>query len=480
MSAKKEMNLMVFKNNAGVPIRFFQVKNGSYFIAQNKITKRVELLNTLESDSLKAPSEEPRTTNTSSIHKTHTLLQKITIENSDFSHRLKSNNKSYLIKGLGVLAFHTEQDQISNDTPLREMEETPFPFYVKWSGTAHGFVLGLLVLLAFLMPKSNKEIAPISTNSIVTINLKEEQKITEPTQSIKQPRSTVPVEKTVSINKNTKIPKNVKVVPRTDKRKSLLVKNNLHGKYASNSTRPPSRFLRMGTMGESLNSINNALKGSKNGMGSGLRVQGATGFGGSGRGAGIGKGNGTMGHGNDSGGGYEQALYGKGLIAGQVGNGQGGFGSGWGEGRRGSGSYGNSNLGTKGKAGGHEGYGNSKLGGSGPSVFAYPVHEETVVEGGLDRDAVDLVVMKNLGQITYCYEIGLQKKSSLRGRVLVDFSINAQGSVSSLSISSSSLHAPNVESCMLGKIKNWKFPRPVGGVTVDVNYPFALQRVSQN
>lgn len=188
----------------------------------------------------------------------------------------------------------------------------------------------------------------------------------------------------------------------------------------------------------------------------------------------MGRGNGTMGHGRDSGGGYEQALYGKGMIAGQVGSGSGGFGSGWGEGSRGSGGYG-----TKGKGGGHEGYGNSKVG-SGASQFTYPVRDEAVVEGGLDREAVDLVVMKNLGQIIYCYELGLQQKSGLRGRVQVDFTINGQGRVSSCSVASSSLRSAQVEGCMLGKIKNWKFPRPMGGVNVDVNYPFALQRVSQN
>jgi TonB family protein len=190
-------------------------------------------------------------------------------------------------------------------------------------------------------------------------------------------------------------------------------------------------------------------------------------------GAGTGKGNGTMGHGKDSGGGYEQALYGKGLIAGQVGGGQGDLGSVWGNGRRGTGSFG-----TKGKGGGHEGYGTSRLG-SGARSFSYPVTEEAMVEGGLDREAVILVVMKNIGQITYCYELGLQKKPELRGRVLVDFTINGQGKVASNSISSSTLRSSQVENCMLSKIKNWKFPHPVGGVNVDVNYPFALQRVSE-
>lgn len=274
----------------------------------------------------------------------------------------------------------------------------------------------------------------------------------------------------------------VTVKPRIDKTKSLHVtqsgknrtKNqNLSRNPRANSSKSPKNaptsFQRMGTLG----TLSNTLKGVRSGQGSGLRVSGQKGTGGRGKGAGTGVGNGTMGHGSDFGGGYEQALYGKGLIAGQVGGGGGSLGSGWGNGHRGSGSYG-----TKGKGGGHESYGSSRIGGSGSSTFSYPVSDEAMIEGGLDREAVILVVMKNLGQITYCYELGLQKKPELKGRVLVDFIINGKGQVASQSVSSSSLRSSQVEKCMLSKIKTWKFPRPAGGVNVEVSYPFALQRVS--
>ena len=34
--------------------------------------------------------------------------------------------------------------------------------------------------------------------------------------------------------------------------------------------------------------------------------------------------------------------------------------------------------------------------------------------------------------------------------------------------------AEGVERCITGKIKNWAFPRPRGGGTVEVRYPFIL------
>lgn len=468
MSAKKEYNILVLKNREGSPLRFFQVTNGSFYIAQNKFTKRIELLSLNEDPEIIKEYAE-----------TYILLDKINFKDNEDSSSPGYHNKSFILNGIGSISAFQKNDQISHDIthPSSEAKEKSFPLFLKWSSVFHSFILGLLITLSLLFSPTKKEVLTPKVDSVVTIDLKEPQK-PQPVPLVEK----LPVAQNQNTNefKKDKVKKLIKVVPRTDKKQSLLVKNKFQRKNNKSSQSKQKGFLRMSTEDSSLASITNALRGSRTGSGSGLKLDGAARFGGQGRGAGFGKGNGTMGHGNDSGGGYAQALYGKGLLTAQVGNGQGGFGSGWGDGRKGSGSYGNS-IGTKGKAGGHEGYGTSKWGRAGGStVFAYPVQEETVVQGGLDREAVDLVVMKNIGQITYCYEIGLQKKSNLRGRVLVDFTINSKGYISALSISSSSLHAPNVESCMLSKIKGWKFPQPVGGVSVDVNYPFSLQRVSQN
>lgn len=446
MSTKNSTKLVVLKNKQGQALRVLQSQSSYLNLVQNKVTKRLELVDSKMD-----------------LKKSYTLLQEISLEGEE----------TVSLKNYGTLSIQRGFEYSELDPQLPQPEDTPLPVTMKWSSISHGAVLSVLVLFYLVMPQKKHQV--INTENMVTIQVDNPAQLKTP-----ELMSPPPVEEKAMPTPPGSKKKVITVAPRVDKTKSLKVTHSGTSKnkkakvanshLANHKGGTASSFQRMGTIG----TLSNALRGVRTGSGSGLRLSGQRyGSGGNGRGAGIGKGNGTMGHGNDKGGGYEQALYGKGLIAGQVGGGGGGFGSGWGNGTRGEGSYG-----TKGKGGGHEGYGTSRLG-SGAKSFSYPVSEEAMVEGGLDREAVILVVMKNLGQITYCYELGLQQKPQLRGRVLVDFTINGQGRVISQAISSSSLKSSQVESCMLSKIKTWKFPRPVGGVNVEVNYPFALQRVSE-
>ena len=165
-------------------------------------------------------------------------------------------------------------------------------------------------------------------------------------------------------------------------------------------------------------------------------------------------------------GGVQTALYAQGLVAAPLGpsaqaNGVGG------------------GYGTHGRGGGQAGYGKMSLIGS-SSAFFQPMEREAVVEGGLDREQIAEVIQRHLGQIRYCYEQGLQVKPALNGRVAIKFFINGGGFVNTASISNTSLHAGDVEGCIVDHLKSWKFPEPRGGVVVKVNYPFVLKRVSQS
>lgn len=180
------------------------------------------------------------------------------------------------------------------------------------------------------------------------------------------------------------------------------------------------------------------------------------------RAAGVGAGGGGIG---DVGrGGAKGYMPGSGLIAGSAG-----------EGARAQGAGG---YGTRGSGGGRAGYGKISLVG-GTSAVSLPMDDEATVEGGLDRDQIIAVINRNKGQIIYCYEKGLQAKPSIGGRVSVSFVIGAAGRITTANIAESSLGSNMVENCMLGKMKSWQFPRPVGRVNVDVLYPFELMRVSQ-
>lgn len=175
--------------------------------------------------------------------------------------------------------------------------------------------------------------------------------------------------------------------------------------------------------------------------------------------AGPGLGGGTQGSG-----GVQTSLYGKGVVAAPLGVGGN---------IQGAGGYG-----TKGKGGGQAGYGKlSLVGSAGTSSMA--LAQEATVASGLDRDQIAAVINKNLGQVRFCYEQGLQSEPNLSGRVAVAFTIGGNGVVKTASVESTTMNAKVVEDCIVMRLKTWKFPLPQGGVDVQVTYPFVLRRAGQ-
>jgi TonB family protein len=53
--------------------------------------------------------------------------------------------------------------------------------------------------------------------------------------------------------------------------------------------------------------------------------------------------------------------------------------------------------------------------------------------------------------------------------------IGATGVVAEVHVKDSTIKNTNVENCLMQKIRNWKFPPPAGGGTVEVNYPFVFK-----
>ncbi len=168
-----------------------------------------------------------------------------------------------------------------------------------------------------------------------------------------------------------------------------------------------------------------------------------------------------MGGGTEGSGGVQSSLYAKGITSSALGvgnnvNGAGGYG-------------------TKGKGGGQAGYGKMAITGATGAKLTQLGSEATIAVG-LDRDQIAAVITRNQGQITYCYEQGLKDTPGISGRVGIDFVIGGTGMVKSAKINSTSLNSKQVEECMMMRLKTWKFPVPEGGVDVQVNYPFKLER----
>ncbi|MCB0377064.1 MAG: AgmX/PglI C-terminal domain-containing protein [Bdellovibrionales bacterium] len=164
-------------------------------------------------------------------------------------------------------------------------------------------------------------------------------------------------------------------------------------------------------------------------------------------------------------GGVQTSIYAKGLVAAPLGAGHN---------IKGGGGYG-----TSGKGGGKAGFGSvSLIGSTGASLI--PIPSEATVDGGLSSDLIADVVRRNLGQIRFCYEQGLQLDSTLAGRVAVRWVIDANGSVKTAAVKNTSLNNQTVEDCILRRLRTWKFPLPENRQEVPVSYPFLLKRTGHS
>jgi TonB family protein len=103
--------------------------------------------------------------------------------------------------------------------------------------------------------------------------------------------------------------------------------------------------------------------------------------------------------------------------------------------------------------------------------------EETEVQGGLDREVIARYIQSQLGQIRYCYERQLSASPELYGKVKVKFTIGSEGSVVTQKVKRTSLKNAMVEGCILRRIASWRFPKPQGGTTVNVSYPFLFKSI---
>lgn len=139
-------------------------------------------------------------------------------------------------------------------------------------------------------------------------------------------------------------------------------------------------------------------------------------------------------------------------------------------GQRGGGGEGKADIGAlaagKGRKGG---LGTKKK----KTVVASIKADKFETSGTLSQEAIRSVVQANLKKIKFCYNKELGKNPELKGKVEVEFIIGSDGKVKKYKISSSTMKNDAVESCILKKIRRFRFPKPEKG-EVSVVYPFVF------
>jgi TonB family protein len=113
--------------------------------------------------------------------------------------------------------------------------------------------------------------------------------------------------------------------------------------------------------------------------------------------------------------------------------------------------------------------------GSGGGSYVSLGKEGYRVEEGLTKEEVGTVIHNHMGEVRYCHEAALLENPRNEGKLMVTFQIDPKGHVTTANIDSSSLTGNSLANCVVTHLKTWKFPKPRGGVSVTVSYPFLFR-----
>jgi outer membrane biosynthesis protein TonB len=94
---------------------------------------------------------------------------------------------------------------------------------------------------------------------------------------------------------------------------------------------------------------------------------------------------------------------------------------------------------------------------------------------GMDKELIRQVIHAHKSEVRYCYELELTRNPKLEGKTAVRFLISHTGAVTVSNVVESTVRSSQLESCVAGRVRTWQFPRPPGGGTVVVTYPFVFR-----
>ncbi len=447
MNEKKIETKIVLKNTKGEIVRVFADISQRFSVVFRKDIHRIEICENLDE-----------------FNENCIPFEELAVLTSD-----DLKKQPFAVSDQFHLELASDQEVVAVESELPPEPEGVFSEKLRKSAFVHLLLLALILSIGFTYQYFFSDEVEPQTVTIFKqdLDLNKVKKIEEKkkivTQTVKPSKKKKIVykknqKKKQVVSKKVRSPKVVK--KKQDRKRHIVSSNKRTNKKAGN----PTTINKKGPIGfgnkqnlDQAGVLGILDRGTGKGQGVNLRaVKNDAGVGGGSSGSGYGSGFGS--------GGTGAPFAGKGMVA---------MASGAGSKARGAGG-----LGTRGRAGGQSGYGEISMSGGDIKGRSIPLTEEVDVEGGLTEDQIAAVVMRNMGQIVYCYEKGLQSKPSLQGRVTTYFKIDNRGRVQLAKVTRSNVESKQVESCMVNKIKTWKFPRPSGGVNVSVNYPFELRRVS--
>jgi hypothetical protein len=107
-----------------------------------------------------------------------------------------------------------------------------------------------------------------------------------------------------------------------------------------------------------------------------------------------------------------------------------------------------------------------------PSPAAAEAADKQSAEAALDADSIRLVVRQHLPQVRACYNRAF-KDSSPGGTVEIGLAIDGNGRAQNVRAETNTTDSPDLARCLEQRVREWQFPRPVGG-DYELIYPFVF------
>jgi eukaryotic-like serine/threonine-protein kinase len=93
----------------------------------------------------------------------------------------------------------------------------------------------------------------------------------------------------------------------------------------------------------------------------------------------------------------------------------------------------------------------------------------------IDVAATRAAVRTHVAAIQQCYERAKMDDQSLAGAMTVRITIAPDGAVTATQVTKSTIGSPVVERCVTAEISRWQLPKPTGGNTASLLYPFVFE-----
>lgn len=97
-----------------------------------------------------------------------------------------------------------------------------------------------------------------------------------------------------------------------------------------------------------------------------------------------------------------------------------------------------------------------------------------MVMGSLSKNEIQRVIRRHQVKFKRVYERALQSNPNLKGKVVLELIIGADGRVTRARIVTSTIGDKKIAAAMLRIAKKMRFPKPAGGGTITVRYPFVF------